>query len=556
MKIFKAKSKRTKIFALITFAMIAVLFGLNLLLSLVGLNKSVYIDMTPEGLYSVTDEMKKECAFIDDLSGEDKLRIIFCNDPDNLKDNTLSRVTYFMALKLEKMFDNIEVEEINVNFNPTAVSKYKATSLSKIKTSDIIVAYGTRYRIASAESFWALGEEGQYAAYNGEYKLATLIKSVTLANDGNPTAYFVTGHGETVYNPEAPEDEKNEKSEQLKNLLLDRGFKIKTINLSDPEADEIPTDCALLIINNPTSDFLADESRFDEFSYVSETEKLDRYLTKNQGALMVAKDPGVSLPILEDFLSEWGFSLSDSTVKVSKDESNSALDPDNMTDVIRAEYIADTESYAYAIYGDFSSVSSSPKTVFSGAGYIECSYGENESVTEPGSFDISKVYSSFLKSPSGAVPYSASGAVAGTQKSYDVAAVTTRVVFDSITTERTFSYVFCANDGDFFSNELLGNAAYANFEIMSALINSMTGVDIYASSDLGGDSLNLERYGGKQLFSTSLSAQSVQEIIQAESYFHRGVTTSTVVLITVFVALVPIAVFVTGFVIFIKRKYL
>ncbi|MBR5140137.1 MAG: hypothetical protein IKV16_03695, partial [Clostridia bacterium] len=207
MKILKGKSKRTQMFAIITLVGIAILIGLNLLLSLVGHSRSVYVDLTPEGLYSVTDRMEKECSFIDEMEGDKKLKIIFCSDPDNLASNMITRVTYFMALKLENMFDNIEVETVNVNFNPTAVAKYKATSLTTISASDVIVTYGDRYRIAGAQSFWTTGDSGNYFSYNGEYKLATLIRSVTLANEGNPAAYFVTGHGETVYDEAALESE-------------------------------------------------------------------------------------------------------------------------------------------------------------------------------------------------------------------------------------------------------------------------------------------------------------------------------------------------------------
>ena len=557
MKILKGKSKRTRIFTAITLAVIVVLFGLNLVLSIFGLHNSAYVDMTPEGLYSVTDRMTEECSFIDELDEEKKLKIIFCNDPDNLIDSTVSRVTYFMALKLEKMFDNLEVETVNVNFNPTAVSKYKATSLSKITTADVIVAYGDRYRIANAESFWTVNEQNEYFSYNGEYKLATLMKSVTLANDKNPVAYFVTGHGETCYDEANPEGEATAKSEQLKNLLVDRGLQVKVIDIS--KVEEIPSDCALLIINNPTEDFSSDADRLDEFFYVSEIEKIDRYLTKNQGALMVAKDPGKSLPVLEAFLREWGFSLSDSTVKVTKNEADSSTAADNMTDVFNAEYISDTESYAHAVYGEFSILSSAPKTVFSGAGYIDCSFGEGDSITEAGSLNISKVYSSFLTSPSKAIPYTSDGRVAGSQKSYDLAAVTTRTVFDDITAEYTYSYVFCANDGDFFSNELLGNASYANFEIMSALINNISRMDIYATSDLGGTSLNTKNFGGKRLVSTALSEEDV-EVISPDgdkiTGINYGITTTAKVIITVFIALVPLTVLIVGIVIFLKRKYM
>ena len=556
MNIFKGKSKRTRIFAIITFAVIIGLFGLNLLLSLVGQGNSVYVDLTPEGLYSVTDRMVEECSFVEELDEDKKLKIIFCDDPDNLADSVITRVTYFMAKKLDKIFDGIEVETVNVTFNPTAVSKYKATSLTSITPTDIIVAYGDRYRIVGAQNFWTIDEEGNYFSYNGEYKLATLMKSVTLANDKSPVAYFVTGHGETVYDESSPDSEGTVKSQQLRNLLVDRGLRVKVIDLSALNGKEIPSDCALLIINNPTEDFTYDADRIDEFSYVSEIEIIDRYLTKNQGALMVAKDNEKKLENLESFLSEWGFSFSDTTVKVPTGTPDSITGEQKMTDVMNGEYITDTESYAYAIYGDFAKLSSAPKTVFEGAGYVECSFNASDFVTEAGSLDISRIYTSFLKSPANSVPHGKNGA--GEEKSYDLAAVNTRSVFNNETTERTFSYVFCANDGDFFSNELLGEASYANFEIMSALITNISRVDIYASTDLGGTSLNTKNFGGKQLVSTILSEDDV-EIYSSDAKLigiNRGIDAVDKTIYTVLIAIVPLFTLVFAFIIFFKRKFM
>ena len=559
MKLLKGKSKRSYIFALVTLLVVITLFGGNLLLSVFGHNKSAYIDMTPEGLYTVSDEMLSECSFINDLDPAKKLKIIFCNDPDNLIDNTITRVTYLMALKLAKEFDNIEVEEINVNFNPTAVSKYKATSLSEITTSDVIVAYGDRYRIARADTFWTVGSDQQYFSYNGEYKLATLMKSVSLANDSNPVAYFVVGHGETAYDSSKPDSEATAKSEQLKNLLLDRGLRVETIDLSDPDVKRIPTDCAVLIINNPTSDFKVEADQLNDFYYVSEIEKIDRYLTSNQGALIVSKDPATKLPILENFLGEWGFSFSESILNVTEDENSADSSSANRTDVINAVYSTDTESYAYAVYGAFSQISSAPKTVFSGAGYISCSFKDDDFMNEAGSFDVSKVYSSFLTSPSTALPYDKDGAVAGNAKAYDLAAVSTRTVFDNYTAEYTYSYVFCANDPDFLSNELLGNAAFANYEIMSALVTNISRVDIYASTSLGGTSLNTEKFGGKQLVSTVLTENDVnvysadaQEVLEV----NKGFVTSDKVVIAIIVAVIPTIALISAVVVFIRRKYL
>ena len=190
-------------FAAITLLLIVALIGLNLLVSLLVQNNLLYIDMTPEELYTLSDLMIEECGFVNGLSEDKKIKITFCNDPDNLISSTVTRVTYFMALALEKAFDNIEVAEVNVRYEPTAVSQYKTTSLSEINQTDVIVSCGDRYRIIGANNFWTV-ENGAFWSYNGEYRMATVMKSVSMANDNNPSAYFLTGHGEDYYDEENP----------------------------------------------------------------------------------------------------------------------------------------------------------------------------------------------------------------------------------------------------------------------------------------------------------------------------------------------------------------
>ena len=65
MNIFKSRRGRGKLFAAITLAAIILIFALNLLLTYFGLHKTLYIDMTPEGLYRMTDAMEEECSYVD-----------------------------------------------------------------------------------------------------------------------------------------------------------------------------------------------------------------------------------------------------------------------------------------------------------------------------------------------------------------------------------------------------------------------------------------------------------------------------------------------------------
>ena len=148
--IFKGKATRTKIFTLISVGVIVLVLALNYLITYLFTSSALYADLTPEGLYTLSEEMKKECAFIDTLEGEDnEIKIIFCDDPDHLTSNTVTRVVYFMALDMERRFDNVKVEEINSVYNPTALAAYRTTSLTAIEPTDVIIAYRNTYRIVT-----------------------------------------------------------------------------------------------------------------------------------------------------------------------------------------------------------------------------------------------------------------------------------------------------------------------------------------------------------------------------------------------------------------------
>ena len=567
MNLFKLKSKRAAVFSVITASSIVLLLILNLLLTYFGAQNNGYLDLTPEGLYTVTDAMKNEISFIEELGrkdGDKAVKITFCTDPDYLTSSLTTRPTYFMALSLAQSFENFEVETVNINNNPTALAAFRPTSLAEINPTDIVVSYGDRYRIVGASNFWTTDIEDDrttnYFAYNGEYRLATLIKSVTSIEQ--PKAYFLTDHGETYYDAKNPSSETSRKAAYLNDLLRDRGLKSELLEIS--KVNEIPADCALLIINNPREDFDCDENRFDEFSYVTDTEKIDKYLTRNQGAVMVMKDYAITLPILEDFLHEWGFDFSTSQVR---DPEASIADENNTNSSILAVYDTEKDSYANAIYGDFASVSSSPTTVFSNTGYITSTLGHEEAKGEPGASDTVKRYASFLKSSETASAYfkGADGSYLGSsvidsdKGSFDLAAVTVREAFDSVKNEYSHSYLFCSASADFLSNSLLGNHSYANFDIVSALVNNITRTDIYASLELGGTSLESSSYGGKQLVETDLSEEDTMVYSpDATTIVHvnKGLSQGMKITYSVLAAILPVSLLTLGVIVCIRRRFL
>lgn len=558
--LFKGKSSRTKIFTALTAVLIVLLLGVNMLFTYASARGQLFVDMTSEGFYTLSDKMISVCReILDPADGEGKkkeIKITFCADPDSLTASKDLRPSYFMALQLQNMFDNVSVEEINLMVNPTAVDKYKSASRQKIRATDIIVSYGDKYRVLSGTSMWT----SEYFSYNGEFRMAQTLASLVAVD--KPKAYFLTGHGETCYLSGAPESESSLKSAALADLLDECGLETDVLDLS--LTDAVPEDCVLLIINNPTEDLEYLASEGNSFGYVSEAEKLDRYLVSHGGSVIFTKDYSLTLPVFEEFFSEWGISFNNYLVK---EDDRYLRDVGEDGTAIIATYDTDELSYGYAYYSEYAGLSSAPQMIFTNTGFLTCSYSDGEISKEPGAMNTSREYAPFIGTTKGAVAYDGPGSTyiptvdcAAGYKALCAASV--RSALDSTTGETTLSYLFCANTEDFLSNELLGNQAYANYSIMATVVNNLSRTDRFVDIDLGGLSANSGSYGGKQSVSTTLSetneevyAPSTDTLVQFVK-INYGLTDGARVGITLFVCAIPLTAIVLGAVMFIKRKFL
>ena len=549
--IFKGKSTRTKIFSVITIVGIVLLLGLNLGLTYLGGRNLFMADLTREGFYTLSDKMLEICHEIldpDEDGNAKQIKITFCTDPDYLIASDAMRATYFMALALQKEFDNVTVKTVNVAIDPTAVSMYRTTSRDDITSADVIFSYGGKYKIADATGFWTSNK----FSYNGEYRVASILASLTAIE--KPIAYFATDHGESYYDPENPDSAMSRDLGYFADLLSERGLEISTIAIS--EVDSIPEDCALLIINNPTADFTYDPDRLDEFGYVTDLEKLDRYLMRESGAIMLNKSYDVTLPGLENFCKEWGITFGNSQVYDPDNALFTSMGGESDDSVFAGVYDSDEANFGYAYYGGYSNLSSSPKMVFSNTGYVYCSMDMSESMVESGNKYATKNYAAFIGTSDKAYNL-VDGATDTGVKTLVAAGV--RSHLDNITAENSHSYLFCSNSADFFSNELLGNTSYANYDVLASVISNISRTDRYASIELGGMSYNSPSFGGKQTASTTLSESpskvyswDASEVVK----YNKGLTKRAVTAYTVVVVAVPVAVLTLGIVMFIKRKFL
>lgn len=554
--IFSGKTSRTKIITIITVIAIILLFALNLLLTYFGMQTQMLLDLTPEGFYSLTGKMVEYCA--DVLDGEEEngesrdinVRVLFCADPDVLVGSSTLRPTYFMALQLRNRFGGaITVETVNAEANPALVAQYCTASRQKIRATDMIVSYNGRYMIADLRTFWT---ENSFS-YNGEYRMASILASITAKEA--PAVYFTTNHGEEYFDAENPTGEMSKKYSTLYDLVTERGLVIKTIDLSDPAITEVPSDCALIVINNPKTDFVFDEDSLDSFYYRSELEKIDRFLCSHAGAIIVNKPYDVKLPVLEDYLMEWGIVYGDGVVK---DESNAPVGVDENGAALWGVY--DIDSIGGAYYYEYANLASSPRMLFTNSGYVY-NLNPDSMITEPGGHNTQRIYSSFIGTTDKAMAYEnvGSSVLTSGEGFKSLAAMTTRTSLNTETAETTYSYVFASSSEDFLSNTLLANSSYANYNVLASLMSNLSRTDRYASIELGGTSLNSPSYGGKQMVSTTLTSTDTnvydtetKKIIKVNYAFG----TAQVVTFTTIVAAIPVSLLVVGIVMYIKRRNL
>ena len=299
--------------AVLTSMIIVVVIIFNVIFGALSQKFLWYTDLTPDKLFTVSqncfdliehgDTYFKDATSplekIDEIRAEKlasdpnfdtsslKINIIFCDDRDKWdQDNTTSQYVYYTALQLAERFpDYISLEFVNIVHNPTRLIKYGAYN-----RGNVIIEFGTEYRLRYIEDFFvANDEESDPWAYNGEKIFSSAIMAVTRAE--SPVACLTVGHGETL------------PSSEILKTLDNAGFKVESVDL---KTQDIPKNCRLLLVFNPTQDFVDGD---DKYAEVDEILKLEQFLDQGN-SLMVFMSPDslgtTRLENFEDYLEEWG----------------------------------------------------------------------------------------------------------------------------------------------------------------------------------------------------------------------------------------------------------
>lgn len=274
--------------AILVAIVIVIFLGMNVLVQHLNPND---IDLTPEQLYSLTDESKEK---ITSLPQEDKFEIYMFDYKDN--DPVVD-----LAKQYAKINKNIKVEVLNIEDRPDLVSKYNVEK----GYGTVILVSGDKYKMYNYSSFRTYDYSTQKYTDLTEQRFTNGIIGISSIGKNTPV-YVLTGHGEKTMTTDMV---------YLGTALELENYEIKSLNILSEQ--KVPDDCATLVIASPSRDFTD-----------LETNAIQTYIN-NGGSIVWFSDPYSTkegeTPNIKAILGMYGVTIRQDGVVLEQERSKMAM---------------------------------------------------------------------------------------------------------------------------------------------------------------------------------------------------------------------------------------
>lgn len=504
------KFKYGTVSVVFTAVVIAAIVVLNVVVTALTQKFSIYIDMTDEDLYSISDACTEVINQLRENHAEDVVplhyTIKFCAPYDTLENTQVSKMIYTFARHLESSYpDLITVDYMDIITYPSTAEPYTTTAADTVKTTDVIVESATGYRKFSQEAFFVFAEsDGSVFAFNGELKFASAF--LQLAGEYNPVAVFLSGHGEAD-------------ASAMKALFDAAGFDVLDLNLQKGvenerwslKPGELPDYAKVIVINNPKYDYMGVNSD----GLVNEIDVIDDFLEiKDDGSSgnviinMNASTAG-KLNELETYFVEWGIQFGQAMIKDTA--SSTSIDGQTVIATLPTEGLG--ASLHKSLRENLSSV---PLTIVKNACPIYRLFDGKDG----------RSVSSVLTTTRMAEAYPSDGEGDPVRGQFDLMTLVRELRY--VDNKECFSYVLACSSANFCDSAYMAQNQYGNSDIMFA-----------AMREFGKDTVPLD-IDFKVLDDVGLTISTQQA---------NGWTVAII-------AVVPIAMLIMGTYVYIRRKHL
>ncbi|MBQ8928466.1 MAG: GldG family protein [Oscillospiraceae bacterium] len=243
----KTKNRKFTAYAAVLAALaLAIAIPVNLLAS----RLNVVWDMTPAGMYRLTDTTK---AYLESMDKD--VDFYFLCDMDLLSTDTDSMALYY-ALKQYAEYEHINFIDFDPDADPELVDQINPDDRFELTMGDMVFICGDNIRHLDSSMMYRYvvndDDEGNSildsAYFSGENYITGAIRSV--ATGKQATIYFLTGHGEkTLAND----------YQRFHTNLYNYNYRALELNLAT--VDTVPEDASILIDCAPRTDLTNDEAR-------------------------------------------------------------------------------------------------------------------------------------------------------------------------------------------------------------------------------------------------------------------------------------------------------
>ncbi len=227
----------------ITVIVIAAAVLVNIVLSLVSKRVNFKIDLTNDSIFEITQESKDYLNTIN----QDVEIVVMCDELVlQSTGNIYHKQAYEVLQKYAVNSENITLKFVDMTKDPTYANRFSEIYKGTIDDYSIVVNSGDRIKVFLIDDLY--NTEIDYYTYSYQYTSSkaeqVLTSAVMYVTDPAPkTAVVLDADTESLSVP------------NIDSLLSSNGFDIQHIN---PLLEAIPMDADMLVINAPTNDFSED----------------------------------------------------------------------------------------------------------------------------------------------------------------------------------------------------------------------------------------------------------------------------------------------------------
>ena len=214
------KFKYGSLSVVITVVFIALIIGVNLIVSSLDASFNLRVDLTETELYSISPETDVALrAGLGDNYETFKVTIKFLDERDVIESSQTALYVQQLAEEYARQYpNNISVEYIDITKNPSAVEKYLNETQTSVDRNYVIIEGAYHYRILHLAAFYITSEDtGALYAFQGESRFTAAILQSSIETP--QIVAFTTQHGEST-------------SASLMAMFDEAGFEVRTIDLA------------------------------------------------------------------------------------------------------------------------------------------------------------------------------------------------------------------------------------------------------------------------------------------------------------------------------------